>query len=106
MPEVASLPVKTISTGALNQVPLSGGRLGAPLTAVGAVASRLMVTFTGPAEPPALVAEQLNVVPAVSELMVVSTHPVSVTDDSGSVTVQSTTALVTYQPLLPFGAAG
>jgi hypothetical protein len=52
--------------------------------------------------PPALVAVQVSVVPAVSAVIVVVPHPlVEVTGDSGSVTVQLTVTSLTYQPPLP-----
>ena len=68
---------------------------------LGAVASRLMVTDLL-SVPPALVAEQVSVWPAVSELMVVGSHPVLlVMDDSGSLTFQLTVTLDVYQPFWP-----
>jgi hypothetical protein len=95
------VPVKTTSTAWLYQVPWSGPRSGAPLTLVGAEASRLIVTEFE-LVPPALVAEHVNVVPEVSVLIVVLSHPVfDVIVDSLSTTVQLTVTLLVYQPLLP-----
>jgi hypothetical protein len=52
--------------------------------------------------PPALVAVQVNTVPAVSVVTVdVSQPDVDVTVDSGSDTAQLTVTSLTYQPLLP-----
>jgi hypothetical protein len=54
------------------------------------------------AVPPALVAVQVRVVPVVSVVIVVGPHPeVDVIDDSGSLTVQVTVTLETYQPFAP-----
>jgi hypothetical protein len=67
----------------------------------GAVASRLMVTDCE-LVPPALVALQVKVWPAVSVLTVVGPQPLEdVIDDSGSFTVQLMYTSLTYQPLLP-----
>ena len=68
---------------------------------VGAVASRLIVTDCE-LEPPALVAEQVRVVPEVSALIRVEPHPVEEEmADSRSVTVQLTVTSDTYQLLAP-----
>lgn len=100
MPDIASKQVKETVTSLLYQ-PAALGEVVAAALIVGAVASRLMVTdceFV----PPALVALQMRVRPAVSELMVVDSHPVvEVIVDSGSDTVQLTVTSLTYQPLLP-----
>src|SRR5438552_18281603 len=54
------------------------------------------------AGPPSLVALQVNVVPAVSEVRVVVAHPVvEVTGVSASLTVQLTVASLTYHPFVP-----
>jgi hypothetical protein len=73
-----------------------------PVTATsGGVASRLSVTGWL-ALPPALVAEQVNVVPGVLAAIVVGSQPVLfVTADSGSVTLQLTVTSLVYQSLLP-----
>ena len=55
----------------------------------GAVASRLIVTDFD-VMPPALVAVQVSVVPGVSEVIVVGSHPEVVSEPSGSVTCQVT----------------
>ena len=57
-----SLHDQLMMTAALYQ-PATGAVAGTPVT-VGAEASRLMSTLTGPAEPPSLVAEQEYVVSA------------------------------------------
>jgi hypothetical protein len=74
---------------------------GVPHETPGLVASRLIVTellFV----PPALVAVQVSVVPAVSALMVVDPQPlVEEIADSLSTTVHETVTLLVYQSLLP-----
>src|SRR5215216_2155255 len=101
MPEGASVPLKTTSTAWLYQLPKSGARFGTPLTPVGAVASRLIVTDCE-LVPPALVAVQVRVVPAVSALIVVEPQPLlEEIADSLSVTDQETVTSLVYQPLLP-----
>ena len=74
---------------------------GVAIVAAGRVASRLIVTdFV--LVPPALFAEQVYVLPFVSEIMDTLAQPLfDWIRDSGSVTVQSSRALVVYQPLLP-----
>src|SRR5207302_8239386 len=68
---------------------------------IGDVASRLMTTLLD-AVPPALIAWQVSVSPAVSLETVVGRHPaVAVIADSASATVQLALALPKYQPLLP-----
>ena len=82
---------------------LGGQRLfGVALTVqAGAVLSSLIVTLWE-AVPPALVAVQVKVLPAVSAVMFVEPHSMSVvTVDSGSVTVQLAVTSLVYQPLLP-----
>ncbi len=52
--------------------------------------------------PAPFVAEHVNVVPVVSESIVVVLHPVlDVIPDSGSLTLQLTVTSLVYQPLLP-----
>ena len=69
---------------------------------MGAVASRLTVTETGPVVPPSLVAVQLRVnVPSVEKVS--SAQPVC---EAAFSTVQSSATFDVYQPLAPFGAAG
>ena len=73
--------------------------------ASGAVASRLIVTLSD-AVPPADVASQVRVVPAVSVETVVAPQPVvEVTAEPSSVTVQVTSTSLTNQPLSPIGPA-
>ena len=68
---------------------------------VGSEASRLMITCAE-LVPPALVAEQVNVIPAVSVVTELDSQPVvELTADSGSVTVHATPTLLVYQPLFP-----
>jgi hypothetical protein len=95
-----SLQVYDTVTSVLFQPLVFGPGVALALT-IGAVASRLIVTDCE-LVPPALVAVQVRVVPAVSVLIVVVLQPlVEVIADSGSVTVQLTVTLLTYQPLLP-----
>ena len=57
--------------------------------------------------PPRLLAVQLRVMPVVSVFRVSSTQPmIPLTLLSASLTVQSMPMSITYQPLLPSGAAG
>src|SRR4051812_24107196 len=95
--------VLSVAVAVAVAAPLSTTGLGLTVGAsAGAVASRLMVTDTGPVVPPALVARQARVVPAVSALMVVGPQPADESmADSGSVTVQLTLTSLVYQPLLP-----
>jgi hypothetical protein len=52
--------------------------------------------------PPSLDAEQVNVAPVVSDVIVVASQPlVDRITDSGSTTVQFSVALVVYQPFVP-----
>jgi hypothetical protein len=52
--------------------------------------------------PPALVAQQVSVSPAVSVLIVVESQPImEVMADSGSLTLQLTVTSLTYQSLVP-----
>lgn len=68
----------------------------------GGVASRLIVTVLKRDSPAPFVAEQVNVRPAVSVVMDVELHPVEdAMPDSGSVALQVTVTLETYQPLRP-----
>src|SRR2546426_4366281 len=68
---------------------------------LGRVASRLMVTEIE-AGPPALVAAQVKVLPPVSEVTEVGSHPGdNEVADSGSVTLQLTRTSLVNQPLLP-----
>ena len=98
-PDSASLELKVTATSALfHPLALARGKR-VPLM-VGAVASRLMVTLAE-AMPPAEVAEQVKVTPAVSEVTFWFPQPVVVTADSASVTAQDTVTSDTYQPLLP-----
>ena len=70
-------------------------------TAVGGVASRLIVTEFE-VLPPALVALQVKVVPEVSALTLAAPHPdIDVTLESGSVTIHPTLTFPTYQPFAP-----
>jgi hypothetical protein len=67
----------------------------------GTLTSRVIVTDELDV-PPALVAEQVSVTPAVSELTVVEPQSVvEVTADSGSLTVQDTVTSLVYQPFRP-----
>ena len=67
----------------------------------GLVVSRLTVT-DWEAVPPLLVAEQVKVVPVVSDATVEAPHPVvDVTADSASATVHETDTLLVYHPLFP-----
>jgi hypothetical protein len=68
---------------------------------IGAVASRLTVTDCE-LLPPALVAEQVKMAPAVSLVTELLPHPVcDVIVDWASVTVQLTDTLLVYQPFVP-----
>ena len=75
---------------------------GASIVTVGAVASRLIVTDCE-ALPPALVASHVTVVPLVSLVIAVGSHPLvcSVAGDSASATVQVTVTSLRYQPFSP-----
>jgi hypothetical protein len=54
------------------------------------------------AVPPALVAEQVKVVPEVSDVTAEAPHPVvDVTADCGSLTAHETETLLVYHPLFP-----
>jgi hypothetical protein len=69
---------------------------------VGAVLSILIVTEFEVESPALFVAEQVRVVPVVSEVRVEGVQPVEVLiPDSLSVTVQLTVTLLIYQPLVP-----
>jgi hypothetical protein len=99
IPDSASLPLKVTVTSVLFQPSVFAAGDG-EADAVGAVASRLIVTDCD-AVPPALVALQVSVVPAVSAVIVMGPQPlVLVTVLSGSVTVQDKSTSLTYQPLL------
>jgi hypothetical protein len=90
----------TVTSLLFHPAPLANGLL-APVGPLGADASRLIVTELE-LVPPALVAEHVSVMPAVSVLMVVGPQPVDdVTVDSGSVTVQETLTLLVYHPFVP-----
>src|SRR4029450_12490893 len=80
----------------------------ANVTAVGAVASRLIWTFCCAAVPPALVAEQEYVTTFWSAVMSWSAQPVLIREcgDSGSVTVQVSDTFPVYQSLSPSGTGG
>lgn len=68
----------------------------------GGVASLLIVTFLELIRPAPFVAEQVSVRPEVSVVMGVEPHPVEdAIPDSGSVALQVTVTLLTYQPLSP-----
>ena len=99
-PDVPSVQEKDTLTSVLFQpAPLGAGA--AEPEMVGAVTSRLMVTDCV-LVPPALVAEHVNVVPAVSIVTLLDPQPVlDVIVDSGSATVHETPTLLVYQPLLP-----
>ena len=103
MPEVSSEQVN-LTVGApvlMLYQPVPAGDLSSAAEMVGLVASRLMVTELE-LVPPALVAEQVRVVPAVSVVIVVEPQPVlEEIAESGSDTVQLTVTSLTYQPLLP-----
>jgi hypothetical protein len=75
---------------------------------VGAVASRLIDTLTGPLLPPALVAEQLYVTACWSAVIDWSSQPVfwRLFGDSGSLTVQVNVTSDVYQSFCPSGVAG
>ena len=69
---------------------------------VGGVVSRLTVTVLELGRPAPFTAEHVSVRPAVSVVMDVEPQPVEdATPDSGSVAVQVTVTLLTYQPLRP-----
>jgi hypothetical protein len=81
--------------------PFAFGLVVAVALMVGAVASRLIVTFSL-LLPPALVAEQVSVTPAVSLLTVTGSQPLwLLMADSLSTTLQLTLTPLTYQPLAP-----
>src|SRR6188474_545781 len=68
----------------------------------GPVLSILIVTETEPERPELFVAEQVRVVPVVSEVKLDVLQPVEdAMPDSPSVTVQLTVTLLVYQPLAP-----
>ena len=68
---------------------------------VGAVVSTLIVLLTV-VVPPSLDAVQVNVVPVVSDAIVVASQPlVDRITDSGSTTVQLSVTLVVNQPFVP-----
>jgi hypothetical protein len=102
IPLVASVPVHDTLNGALYQFgAASYGREAVAVNPVGAVASRLIVTAFD-AAPPTLVALHVYVVPVVSMRTTDVPHPVvDEIAESGSVTVQLTVTLLTYQPALP-----
>ena len=99
-PEVPSVPENETESAWLYQPFESAGRAGAAVT-VGAVMSALIVLLTV-VEPPSLDAEQVNVAPLVSDVIVVASQPlVDRITDSGSTTVQLSVTLVVYQPFVP-----
>ena len=107
MPDFASLHVNETETSELFQpAPFGAGEREPPI--VGTVASRLIVTLTGPAEPPVLVAEHEYVVADWSAVTFWFTQPVFASDpgDSASATVQTSETLLRYQPLSPSGELG
>ena len=100
MSDIASAQVNETVTSVLFQLFEFAAGDAEPLT-VGAVASRLIVTDCDDV-PPALVAEHVKVVPAVSALTVVGSQPDA--DEiavSLSTTPHVTVTSLTYQPLLP-----
>ena len=78
-PDRASVPVNTTVTFCLRQ-PNAFAPGPALAVTTGAVASRLILTELV-AVPPALVAEQVNVAPAVSSMTLTEAQPVRVTHD-------------------------
>ena len=80
-----------------------GAGVTAPQVRLGGVASRLIITGTE-LVPPALVAVQVKVVPAVSAVTLwgrAGVYVVEVMGDSSSVTVHVTSTSLVYHPLLP-----
>src|SRR5919106_595741 len=101
--EAEAIPERlSLAFGEAVALPFSRTGLGDTLgLSVGLVASRLIVTDFE-AVPPALVASQVSVVPAVSALIVVESQPlVEEIADSLSTTVHETVTLLVYQSLLP-----
>src|SRR5690349_16324693 len=85
-PDMSSLAVNATSTSELFQPLAFAAGAGAPNASEGAVASRLSVTVPEPV-PPAEVAVQVNVTPAVSWVTAVASQPcLLVTGVSASVT--------------------
>src|SRR6516164_11488593 len=84
-------------------LPVSGSIVGVKKVFIsGGVLSILTVTEADVDRPTPFVAEQVNVIPAVSAVSVVGVQPdEDVIPDSGSVTFQLTPTLLMYQPLLP-----
>jgi hypothetical protein len=100
VPEVASLAENDTETAWSYQPFASANRDGVAV-ADGRVMSTLIVLLTV-VVPPSLVAEQVNVLPVVSEMIVVASQPlVDKITDSGSTTVQLSVTLVVYQPFVP-----
>ena len=100
MPEVESIPVKVTVTEELFHPYVSGIGASVPPT-TGGVVSRLIVTDCD-AEPPAPVAEHVNVCPVVSVLTVAGPQPlVDVTGATLSTTDHVRETVLTYQPLFP-----
>jgi hypothetical protein len=97
---MASVPFAETFTGLVYQPLWSGVRPKASVT-FGAVASRLITTCCEDV-PPALVAEHVNVIPAVSVVTELAPQPVvDVTVLWASVTLQLTLTSLVYQLLLP-----
>jgi hypothetical protein len=96
---VATPDVASAALALAVALPLSATGLGDTLGAkLGAVVSRLSVTDCA-LVPPRLVAVQVNVVPAMSLVMLVAPQPlVFEMVDSASLTVQETPTSLVYQP--------
>src|ERR671937_2006742 len=98
MPDVASVPLKAISTGWLYQPFASGPRLGEPPLSDGGVASFLTsksaTTLVGGVPP--YVTSQWKCCPVVSELTVCVSHPLVEVTPTGS-QANATVMLVLYQ---------
>jgi len=100
IPEVPSVPENETESAWLYQPFESAGRDGAAVT-VGTVMSALIVLLTD-VVPPSLDAVHVNVVPVVSDVIVVASQPlVDRITDSGSTTVQLSVTFVVYQPFVP-----
>ncbi|MGZ4332862.1 MAG: hypothetical protein ACXVRJ_01125 [Gaiellaceae bacterium] len=100
MPEVESVPEKETATAWLYHPFESADRDGVAVTD-GGVMSTLMVLLTV-VVPPSLVAEHVNVLPVVSNVIVVASQPlVERITEPGSTTVQLSVTFVVYQPFVP-----
>src|SRR5437868_3776574 len=101
MPEVLSVPAKATSTAWLYQAPWSGTRLGAPLTLLGGVASRLTCNAAAAVERPApFVQEPAKTWSIVSVVWNWSAEQLSMPLTESAPAVWMVTSL-TYQSLLP-----